>query len=329
MANENSANATEADILSKHIDPFVQDEEAPANETTTETEGSVDEAQASAKEVTEPDSTKDSGSSKEDKGKPAKETSDPNDLVLADGTVIRAGRERRIYEENNLLKRDVSKIRKDMDRLVAENNAYKSANNIHTQFNLSPEEVVTAGNLMAAWKKDPVETVKYLLTQVRAMGHNIDDVGGSVDIAAIKQMVTEAIQPFRQDRDSQLQERQAIETANMQYQEFIERYPDAVTHDKSLAQLLTRDPNLTPEAALLVLKNFYLENGLDWKVPLEVHEENRRKSSVQQQQPQPKKEMPTGRTPAAQVVDQSPFASENDDWDSIVRDSLKSAGLNV
>lgn len=62
------------------------------------------------------------------------------------------------------------------------------------------------------------------------------------------------------------------EKATKIYEEFIENFPDAVVHQNTIAALLDKDQSLSPEDAYNKLRDFYLEKGFDWSIPLEEFE---------------------------------------------------------
>ena len=111
------------------------------------------------------------------------------------------------------------------------------------------------------------------------------------------------------------------------YNGFMSQFPDAQIHDNSLARLLESDQNLTPEAAYFKLKNFYLEKGLDFSVPLETlaQQEQQRKQTpeVNTQQTLPS----GGNIPAQNVTDTADIADVGTSYDEIIRQSMRDAGM--
>jgi hypothetical protein len=346
-------NSTEEDILTNHIDPYIKDDvdastEVKAEATETPTEegqqptdgGNAGDLLGGDKETESktPHTTK-AGEGKDQQQQQNKGTAGPQDLRLPNGEIIKGGKERRFYENWQRSQQNFQSLERQHHELRAKVEAFEKVNTIGTQYNLSPDEVTTAGQLLAAWKADPVETAKYMLTQLRAMGHSIEGIGGGVDTAAIKQLVSEAVKPFIQDRELTNREAQLRADADRTYNSFINQYPDSITHDESIALLLTKDPNLSLETAYLMLKNYYLENGLDWNTPLSEYKKRNESGATgqtqqtqQRQQPvaQPRTSpgLPVGRQSQVNVTDQSPVSSADDDWNNIIRDSLRESGYN-
>ena len=206
----------------------------------------------------------------------SKRGNNSQDLVDANGNIIaKAGAERRFYEENVKLKRDreifntqvMPKLRQNYDAMVARVKAYEDAMKSMKTGDLSPEDVETGMNLIRQWKKSPQDTLKFLLTQAKSYGITVDGVGG-IDAGAINQMLDEKLKPFIQEREARLQQQKVQQESIRQYNEFIQRYPDAETHTDELAYLLRKNPNLSLDGAYYMLRNHYSTKGYDFNTPL-------------------------------------------------------------
>lgn len=206
----------------------------------------------------------------------SKGNNNPQDLLDADGNVIaKAGAERRFYEENVKLKRDrdifntqvMPKLRQNYDAMVARVKAYDDAMKSMQAGDLTPEDMQTGLNLIRQWKKSPQDTLKFLLTQAKSYGITIDGVGG-VDAGAINQMLDEKLKPFIQERETRIRQQQVEQQSIQQYNEFIQRYPDAEKHTDELAYLLRKNPNMSLDAVYFMLRNHYSTKGYDFNTPL-------------------------------------------------------------
>ena len=307
-------------------------EGASLDEPTTEeaTEVNTSETQEASPETQQADSgqSSDDGAGTEPQ---QQQTRGPQDLVDREGNVIaKGGKERRFYEQLQSTKQQNGALNQQVQQLESQIKAITDAGNLGTQYELTPEELTTGAQLVKSFKDDPVNTVKYLLTQAQAAGHNLDDVAtGGVDAAAIKQMVNEAVSPLVQDRQQRVEAEQNQQKAMEVYNGFMSQYPDAQIHENSLARLLESDQNLSPEAAYFKLKNFYLEKGLDFGVPLET-------LAQQEQQKQQTPEVNTqqtlpsgGNIPVQNVTDTADIADVGTSYDDIIRQSMRDANIQI
>jgi hypothetical protein len=295
------------------------------NEQSAATEGATEEVEATSTET-----TPEQGGNGVDTSSPTQQEQEqprgPQDLVDRDGNVIaRGGKERRFYET-------AQKERQRADTLTNENNtlqtkvdAFESSGNLHNQYSLTPEELTTGAQLISAFKDNPVDTIKYLLTEAQSAGHNIEGVGQGTDVAALGKMLDDKLSPLTTERQQTLEHQQRQEQATQIYDQFMSSYPDSAVHQDTLAQLLERDKTLSPEAAYFKLKSFYLEKGLDWNTPLDVHEHNIQTQVQAKENTQ--SSLPSGSTPADNVTDASQIASVDTDMEDIIKDSMREAGI--
>lgn len=231
------------------------------------------ETKTSSTDNTEVNQTKQTNEQKSIK---PKRNNTSQDLVDENGNIIaKAGAERRFYEENVKLKRDrdifntqvMPKLRQNYDAMVARVKAYEDAMSSMKSGDLTPEDVQTGMDLIRQWKKSPQETLKFLLTQAKGYGINIEGVGG-IDTNAINQMLDEKLKPFMQEREAKLQQQQIQQRSIQQYNDFIQRYPDAERHTEELAYLLRKNPNMSLDAVYFMLRNHYSTKGYDFNTPL-------------------------------------------------------------
>ena len=254
--------------------------------------------------------------------------SSPQDLVDAQGNVIATGgKERRFYETAQREKQRAEGLTRDVETLQAQLEAINNAGSVGSQYDLSPEEVTTGAQIIAAYKNNPVETIEYMLTQAQASGHNVDAIGqnGNMNLNAVKQMVDSAIQPLVAEQ----YEREEIEAANDRAQEiydnFNSQYPDSAVHEDSLARLLEQEPSLSPEAAYFKLRSYYMERNLDWTKSLEQLQSEQ---SSQQASANTQQAVPDGNVISNRVTDTAQVADANTSTDDIIRQAMSDAGIN-
>lgn len=258
--------------------------------------------------------------------------SNPQDLVDENGNIIaKAGAERRFYEENQRMKREMQQftstvlpqIKQQYQQMENELAQYKGVvEGLHAQ-DLSPQDIQSGLDFVRSWRKNPKEVVKFLLTSLQSSGIDVDIEGmqPSIQAEAIKRMIDEKFKPFEQERENQRKLQQQEEDVNNEYNNFIMKYPDAVVHDKTLAFMIRKNPNLTPEVAYLQLKNYYLQKGLDFSKPLEV---------LAQESKQPNQGIPSTPTVSEQVAVpkvRQKVANVNNTFKDIVRSAMTDAGI--
>lgn len=199
------------------------------------------------------------------------------DLVDENGNVIaKAGAERRFYEENVKLKRDkeifntkvLPTLKENYNNMLAKVQAYDETFKALRADDLTTDDIQTGLELVRQWKKSPAETLKFLLTQAKSYGINIEGINNGVDTAAINQMLDQKLQPFMQEREQKAQERLIQQKAKRTYDDFMTKYPDAINHTDELAFLYKRNPNMSLDAIYYQLRNHYAENGYDFNTPL-------------------------------------------------------------
>ena len=296
------------------------EEEAGGSEerTTPEAEGAAGTEQPTSKQVGD-------GTG----GKPKKGAPGPTPLRDKDGNVIAdGGKERRFYEVAQQAKRERDGALARVTQLEGELKGYKEAGTIGTQLNLSPDDMVTGAKMIAAWKANPVETIKYLLTEAQAAGHNLQGViSGGTDTAAIKKQIEEIVRPLLQDREVAAKSAEAESRAVQEYNGFVQKFPDARVHETSLARLLENDASLSPEAAYYKLRTYYLEKGLDWNKPLEVIAQEAAKASTKPGAT--RRGIPSRGANAAVTEESDEIADVSTSVDDIIKSAMRESGLPI
>lgn len=256
----------------------------------------------------------------------SRKNNNPQDLVDANGNIIaKAGAERRFYEENVKLKRErdifntqvMPKLRQNYDAMVARVKAYDDAMKSMKTGDLSPEDVQTGMDLIRQWKKSPQDTLKFLLTQAKNYGMKIDDIGG-VDTAAISQMLDEKLKPFVQEREANIRQQQIEHQSIAQYNNFIQKYPDAEQHVDELAYLLRKNPNMSLDAVYYMLRNHYSSKGYDFNTPLAEILQKRATNQINMTMPH------TNPGNNVEKVTQK-VAPINESYDAIIRGVMRNA----
>ncbi len=327
--------STDGDTNSKGTENQSTDTEATAPKPKTPTQAATP---AAGDADTKQGGTVDPNSKPTEAKQPEpKATPNPHDIVdPRTGEVIAAaGKERRWYEESRRAKTEVNELKQKFTLVETELNAFKQAAVLPQQLGLQPAEVASAMQFMAHFKANPVEAAKKVLAEVQAAGYTIPELGGT-DVAAIKQIVNEAIKPFNQDREAVNRQTQLEREVEQEYDNLVAEMPWVTVQDEDLAKIMAKDPTLTLREAALRLENFALRNGYDLNRSVEVqYFEKQQSSTVQPTAPAPRVNRAaapaatnavTGNTP---VVPRNPAVTTNHSTRDIVREAMREAGINV
>ena len=322
MADDDGLITTDEAILSSIGEGDEQTtDDGVTEESSGETANTTEEAStASSEQSTD-------GSTNEQQQRP---TSGPQDLVDGQGNVIAAGgKERRFYETAQREKQRADSVSRELTTLKSQMDAVNNAGTVGTQYGLSPDEVTTGAQLIAAYKNNPVEAIQYMLTQAQSNGYNVDGItSGGTDMQAVKQMLDNALAPILGEHQERADTQAANDRALDIYNEFNSKYPDSAVHEDSLTRLLQQDPNLSVEAAYFKLQSYYAQRGLDWTkslTTLQSEQDAQRAPVSVNTQPQPPD---GGSVPHANVTDTAQVADVSTSTDDIIRQAMSEAGIN-
>lgn len=257
----------------------------------------------------------------------SKRTNNSQDLVDANGNIIaKAGAERRFYEENARLKqqkadfdnRILPQIKQNYNAMMAKVAAYEETYKAMQASDMTPEDVNLGIELVRQWRKSPEETLKFLLTQAKSYGINIEGHASAIDAAAISQMMDQKLQPFVQEREEAIRQQEVLANARKIHTEFYQRYPDAKIHNKELAYLYKKNPNASLDAVYWQLRNHYAENGYDFNTPLaEIVNKSQTDNNKSRFNT-----VNVNQNVKTETI-KTPIASINKSFDQIIRETLK------
>lgn len=251
-------------------------------------------------------------------------------LVDGQGNVVaNAGKERRLWERVQRFEHfEVPQLQRTISELTNTAAQTQVLNNVPRQLGLSDEDAVQGLRLIASYKKDPVATIQYILTEARAAGHNVQaENQGQVDLAAVSRLLDDRLGPLLEDRATQQRTTKADQDAARQYQDFTTRFPDAVMHEDIIAGILQRDKTLSPDAAYYQLRLWAQEHKLNWNQPLRPQIDAAQQGETQKPVPP----LGGGRGGNAPVIDTKEAASvagADADTGDIVKQAMREAGMN-
>lgn len=348
---------TKTDDIEAMVDGWLADSESTPATEGTPTEGTPDAPTADPPKeegAPQPDGEVDPNKQTEQRtGEPGKPAGDqkpaaqqapkagPGDLVDRDGRVVaRAGAERRHYEAAQRATRELTQTRGELERINTELNAFRQAAQLPTQLGLSPDESTVGLQLVASWKQNPVGVIQYLVEQAKAAGHNLDTLGGTTDMAAIRAMIAQEFAPIRQQSQAVQQQTEMQNAARQQVEHLVTEYGDqAMVNSDALAKLIDAagqaNKPLTLEQAYLRFSNWCLGNGYDPHQPIDPQ------IAAKQQAPQPQQPAnqqrnpprPNGRAVAAPngvvPMDSASRITGTESTRDLVREAMREAGYNL
>ncbi|MBU2051512.1 MAG: DUF3659 domain-containing protein [Gammaproteobacteria bacterium] len=261
---------------------------------------------------------------------------DKGNIVDQQGNVIAPmGRARRIYEDNEKLTREYTRVKQERDQFELQTREIALLNNVPKQYNLNNDEVARALDFAGRMKRgDTLGVAKDLLALISAQGHNIsellgEDVGDSIDMRAVKAMLDQRLGPIQQQREEDTQRTQREEEGRRNYERFVSDNEYADVHGDAIANLM-KAQSLPPQVAYNRIREFAYANNFDFSEPLgpQIAERQATGSQTQQrpndQRPAPKplgngrqSTRDNGVRPA-----QPQYADPDEDWGSIIRRAM-------
>lgn len=284
-------------------------------------------------------SGKPDGGTQQGKEKQGQGAADPElktgDIRLQDGTIVRAGAERRHYENARLFKQESTQLKNDLNTANQRYNTlqekYSTLETTVKQIGMEDAtQVASAVRLYKDLGSNPVQTVTKLLAELKAAGHTFDGIGGAVDTLAIQHALDARLPPANQGPTPEQLQRQAQEDGAREAQEFLTNFPDAMMHEDTIANIVQaefaagREPNLRD--VYFKLRQSVIQHGLDWSQPLAPQIAARKAAP----QPTPKP-IVNGRGAVVEGHSENidPFKSASGDTkDSIILAAMKEGGYN-
>ncbi len=280
---------------------------------------------------------------RQQQGSQARPADDGNLVDPATGRVIaRAGRERRLYEQQRAVEKATTPLKQQLDRARGELQAFREAAQLPTQLGLGPQDVTTAMQFMAHWKRDPVGAAQNMLTELRAAGYDVSGLGSQVDAGAIRRMVMEAVAPLQQDREAQRLQAEQQAAAQHEVDQLYADMPWTQGQQNELSLILQADESLSLRDAAYQLQIWAIRNGYDIEQPLAPQHQAalaRAQGQVPQgngTQQQPRQQPNNARAPGPMTAADGPLvprrgASVGHERSSrdIVRESMREAGFAV
>lgn len=279
---------------------------------------------------------------------PAKTKTDKDGNIVDDkgNVVAQAGADRRAFERVQAQDRVIRQQDADLQRLNQELAQARALNDAPQKLGLTPADTQMGLQAIAAFKKDPVSTARWMLQETMRLGYDLKQIigsdaqgqlnGGSLDLAAVRGMINDAVKPLTADRNAQQVDQQANADAQREYDRFMANHDHAAVQEEAIASLVKRN-GVTPEVAYWQLREYAAVNSFDFTKPLGPQVAARHQGGQQQpngnatpqaQTPQ-QQPMPNGGGVPQTDMQQGPVMHDADtSWDAIVNQSLQEAGMN-
>lgn len=256
-------------------------------------------------------------------------------ITDAQGQVVAAaGRERRWFETSETLRGYVTHQRKEIDTLTSRigeisASSKEALNGIPTRLGLNDDEVNLGLSLSANFKADPVATARYILAETMKLGYNLEQIvetagSNNLNMTAIKQLLDDRLGPVADQRAREQEVLTSEQNGQAAYETFMRRFPDAVHHQDQIAAI-TQHYRIAPEDAYFELRTWANKRGFDFNQPLPPQMQRANPPA----NPPSTAPLPSGGTLPGVVTDTPQIASDDVDYDDIIKESMREAGMAI
>ena len=256
----------------------------------------------------------------------------------AQGQVVAAaGRERRWLETSESMRdyithqrEQITTLEQRATELVA--TSKDALDGIPARLGLNTQEVDLGLKLSANFKTDPVGTARYILAEAMKLGYNLEQImetapgSNSINMAAITRMIDEKLEPFTSQRKLDVEAQTRERDGTNAYNTFMQKFPDAAPHQDAIAGI-SNHYKIAPEDAYFQLKTWAAQRGLDFTRPL--HAQLQQRATPPATTPSPTAPLPNGGIAPSAVTDTPQIADEDVDYDDIIKDAMREAGMAV
>ena len=254
-------------------------------------------------------------------------------IVDKDGRILaRKGSEARMRGNLVTAREELTRAQARIQELESTSVNSQALNGLPAKLGLNNDDVVKALDLAAKVGRGQVlEVAREVLAMCVAQGHNVsdllgNDVGDSIEMRAIQQMLDKRLAPVTQQQEQSQRETVAMQAAKKNYETFVSQNEYADIHGDDIA-LVMQAEGLNPQQAYNKLMHFIYTNNLDPAAPLEPQvlalQAARAKQPQQQQQQRqvltPKPMINGGRSAGPAAATTQTMFGADDDWASIIK----------
>lgn len=267
---------------------------------------------------------------------PNQQNPNTRDLVdpVTGRVVAQGGIERRVYEEGQRHARENAQLKGQLQQFQQHMQSLNGVMREAQQFGITPDQHSVALRVMADFMKDPVRTLEYLVSEVRAKGYNIpflaEGINRGMDMEAFSRMIDAKLQPFTSQQQMQQRHAHAQAAAKQQLDSFLAENPAANGNLDVIGEMFAAQPNLSLDKAWSLMIQWCVANGIDYRQPIKPQLVARQQQPTQQPQPQHTRPLPGSRSAGNGAVpraDASGAYSENASWSDIIRGAMHESGM--
>jgi hypothetical protein len=240
-----------------------------------------------------------------------------------------------VFEEGQRHARENAQLKTQVGQYAQALQGINQVTQEAARLNVRPEDQVAAIRVMSDFLRDPVNTLKYLVEEVKAKGYPIpfleQGVSPGMDMNAIARMIDTKMQPITQQQRIEQQNQQVRAQAERDLSQFISENNEAEQNLDVLTEMLQAQPTLTLHGAYTRMIRWAHENGLDWTQPLKAQiaaQQQGQQPTHQQTRQQPTRPLPgrsvspNGAQPVNGQADGRQF-NENASWADIIQSAMK------
>lgn len=257
---------------------------------------------------------------------------DKGNIVDEQGRVIApAGVTARLHSQNRRLKSDLDAVIAEGQKYYEQSKVYSAMHEATQRAGISHDELATAIDMAGRMKTNPLSVAQEVVAMVSAQGYNVSDllgseVGDSIDMKAIKQLIDTRLGPITQQEQARQQGQQAEQRAVQAYESFVRQNAYADVHANDIAQVM-KESGLSPQGAYNELMGIINRHQFDPTQPLGPQIEARKAQKQQTQQPNvqhQQKPMPNGATTQSDTIGgrSQQSAGAEASWEDIIRSAM-------
>lgn len=172
-------------------------------------------------------------------------------------------------------------------------NAFQEANTVARDAKLSPTDQAAAMKIFAAYRTNPVQTLRALLTEAQASGTDLSEIldnVSSIQTDAIQRLIDSKLAPLTEERTARAQQDRHVADARAQLDTFLEEYPEAEQNLDALVKVIengkAQGRTLSLPEAWSALLTWATRNNYDIRRPLT--EQVQRPRQQQRREPMPR-----------------------------------------
>lgn len=216
-------------------------------------------------------------------------TDEKGNIVEANGTVIaQNGFARRIHEQNQRQAQVNEQQNQQINALSSRLEERNILTDTARSYNLDNDDIAMALDIANKVKTgNVVAAAKDIVTLLAAQGHNVseilgDDVGDSIDMRAMKQLLDQRLGPIETQRNDNEQVEAQQQQAQKEYNLFLTNNHNADIHEEAIVGVM-KAQGCNPQQAYNQIVQYSHQHNFDFNQPLGPQLEARQAADNAQQ----------------------------------------------